>query len=109
VPDDGKFTVQRAVHLLPKADGQPSTVNDSTDVDSGYSGEICFPWSGLGLPAERRRQDGTYRLSGLELRVLAAALNGNGGEPHYWSSGELPNQMFHFSTSRWPRFVPANR
>jgi dienelactone hydrolase len=109
VPDDGNHTVARAACLLPKADGKPSTVNDSSDVDFGYSGEIRFPWAGLGLPAERRREDGTYRLSGLEVRVLAAALDGNGGQPQYWSSGELPKQMFHFSASRWPRYSPAGR
>jgi hypothetical protein len=68
-----------------------------------------FPWAGLGLPAERRQPNGSYHLSGLELQVLAAVLNGNGGEARYWSSAELPKQMFHFSTSRWPRFAPANR
>ena len=109
VPDDGKLTVCQAAYLLPKTDGRPSTVNDPSDVDAGYSGEIRLPWSGLGLPAKRRRQDGTYRLSGLELRVLAAVLNGNGGQPQYWSSGELPKQMFHFSANRWPRYVPASR
>jgi hypothetical protein len=109
VPDEGQHSVARAVHLLPKADGSPSTLNDPADVDFGYSGEIRFPWSGLGLPAERRRQDGTYRLSGLEVRVLAAALNGNGGQPQTWSSGELPKQKFHFSASRWPRYLPASR
>jgi dienelactone hydrolase len=109
VPDDGKLTVACSVYLLPKDDGRPSTVNDSADEDAGYSGEIRFPWSGLGLPPERRRQDGSYRLSGLEVRVLAAALNGNGGQPQYWSSGELPKQMFHFSAARWPRYRPASR
>ncbi|HEX5103273.1 MAG TPA: hypothetical protein VFV87_05655, partial [Pirellulaceae bacterium] len=104
VADDGSRTVARAVHLLPKADGQPSTVNDPSDIDAGYSGEIRFPWSGLGLPADRRRAGGSYRLAGLELQILAAALNGNGGEPRYYSSGELPSQMFHFSASRWPHY-----
>jgi dienelactone hydrolase len=109
VPDDGPFTVARAVHLLPKADGKPSTVNDSSDTDAGYCGEIRFPWSGLGLPADRRQKDGSYRLDGLELQVLCAMLNGNDGDARYWSSGELPKQMFHFSASRWPRYVISNR
>jgi hypothetical protein len=104
VPGDNQFTVARAVYLWPKADGKPSTVNDSSDIDAGYTGEIRFPWSGLGIAADRRKKDGGYRLTGMELQVLAAVLNGNDGEARYWSSGELPKQMFHFSMSRWPRY-----
>jgi hypothetical protein len=104
VADDGTLRVSRAVHLLPKADGKPSTINDSSDIDAGYTGEIRFPWSGLGILADRRQKDGGYRLTGMEIQVLAAALNGNGGDARYWSSGELPKQMFHFSASRWPRY-----
>ena len=104
VGDEGQFTVSRAVHLLPKADGKPSTVNDSSDIDAGFTGEIRFPWSGLGVPADRRTKDGGYRTAGMDLQILAAVLNGNGGEARYWSSGELPKQMFHFSASRWPRY-----
>jgi dienelactone hydrolase len=104
IADDGQRTVARAVRLLPKEDGQPSTVNDSSDTDAGYVGELRLPWAGLELPASRRRPSGGYRLDGLELQILAAALNGNGGDARYWSSGELPKQMFHFSSGRWPKY-----
>ena len=69
----------RAVALLPRADGGLSTINDPSDEDTGYCGEIRLPWSGLGLPAERRRADDSYDLAGLELPILAAALHGDSG------------------------------
>ena len=102
IPDDGPFTVARYVALLPKADGRASTINDPSDEDTGFSGEIRLPWGGLGLPAKLRRPDGSYDLVGLELPMLAAALHGDTGQAVYHSSAELPLQMFHFSASRWP-------
>jgi hypothetical protein len=113
IPDEGQFTVARAAALLPQADGAPSTINDPSDIDTGYTGEIRLPWGGLGLPAKRRRTDGGYDLAGLELPILAAALHGDSGEAVYHSSAELPMQMFHFSVRYWPRYEfidpPATR
>ena len=83
-------------------------MNKSDDVDVGYSGEIRLPWAGLGMPAGKRRPDGSYDLKGFELPMLAVVLNGNGGTPVYHSSAAgLPRQMFHFSADRWPRYVLA--
>ena len=105
VDDDGAFTVARAVQLKPRADGRPSTVNDPSDRDTGYTGEIRLPWAGLGAPAERRRGDGSYDLTGLRLPLLAAVLNGNTGDAVYHSSAPyLPAIMFHFSVALWPRY-----
>lgn len=105
VDDDGAFTVARAVQLKPRADGRPSTVNDPSDRDTGYAGEIRLPWAGLGAPAERRRADGSYDLKGLRLPLLAAVLNGNTGDAVYHSSAPyLPTIMFHFSVALWPRY-----
>ena len=105
VVDDGAFTVARAVHLKPRKDGKPSTVNDPTDQDTGYTGEIRLPWAGLGAPAAKRRADGGHDLAGIRLTILAASLNGNGGEAIYHSSApELPKLMFHFSVAHWPKY-----
>lgn len=106
VTDDGQFTVARAVQLKPRKDGKPSTVNDPADRDTGYTAEIRLPWSGLGAPAEQRRADGSYALAGTRLPVLAASLNGNGGQAVYHSSApHLPRLMFHFSVVLWPKYV----
>ena len=105
VDDDGGFTVARAVQLRPRANGKPSTVNDPSDRDTGYTGEIRLPWAGLGAPAERRRADGSYDLRGVRLPVLAAVLNGDHGQAIYHSSAPyLPALMFHFSVALWPRY-----
>jgi hypothetical protein len=110
IPDDGQATVARAVQLKKRPDGTLSTVNKSDDIDIGYSGEIRLPWSGLGVPASRRRGDGTYDLAGFELPMLAVVLNGNGGTPVYHSSAPgLPRVMFHFSAGLWPRYVLAEK
>lgn len=106
VDDDGAFTVARAVRLKPRKDGKPSTVNDPADRDTGYTGEIRLPWAGLGAPAAKRRPDGSYALAGARLPILAASLNGNGGQAVYHSSApDLPKLMFHFSVALWPKHV----
>lgn len=106
VTDDREFTVARAVQLKPRKDGKPSTVNDPSDRDTGYTGEIRLPWAGLGAPAASRGANGSYALSGTRLPILAASLNGNRGEAVYHSSApHLPRLMFHFSVALWPKYV----
>ena len=106
VTDDGAFTVARAVQFKPRKDGKPSTVNDPSDRDTGYTGEIRLPWAGLGAPNSQRRADGSYALAGTRLPILAASLNGNRGEAVYHSSApHLPRLMFHFSVALWPKYV----
>jgi hypothetical protein len=108
IPDEGLFTVARAVSLKPKKAGGLSTVNDSSDEDTGYFGELRLPWGGLGAPAERRRAEGRYAMSGARLTMLLAILNGNDGKPAYHSSAaDLPAQMFHFLADHWPRYELA--
>lgn len=106
VDDDGAFTVARATRPKPCADGKPSTVNTPTDRDTGYTGEIRLPWAGLGVPAAKRRSNGSYVLGGTRLPILAAVLNGNGGQAVYHSSApDLPKLMFHFSAALWPKYL----
>ena len=106
VPDDRNFTVARAVQLKPRKDGKPSTVNDPADRDTGYTGEIRLPWAGLGAPAAKSRADGGYAMAGTCLPILAASLNGNGGQAVYHSSApHLPTLMFHFSVALWPKYL----
>ena len=106
VTDDGASTVARAVQLKARKDGKPSTVNDPSDRDTGYTGEIRLPWAGLGAPSANRRPDGSYALAGTRLPILAASLNGNRGEATYHSSApHLPRLMFHFSVALWPKYV----
>ena len=106
VADDGEFTVARAVQLKPRKDGKPSTVNDPADRDTGYTGEIRLPWAGLGAPNSQRRADGSFNLASIRLTLLAASLNGNGGQAVYHSSAaDLPKLMFHFSVALWPKYV----
>jgi hypothetical protein len=69
--DDGAHTLKTAVKLKPKADGKPSTVNDDADVDTGYTAEIRIPWAGLGVPEPVRGADGSWRMDGREMRLLA--------------------------------------
>ena len=105
VSDEKSFTVRRAVSLLPNADKKSSTINDESDVDTGYTGEIRLPWAGLGAPGKFRKPDGGFDMQGKRLIVLAVVLNGNGGEAKYHSSGEnLPPLMYHFSLRKWPRY-----
>lgn len=105
IDDEEDARVASAVTLLKRPDGSRSTVGDSRDVDVGYRGEIRLPWRGLGAPKHRRGEHG-WKMAGQELRLLAAALNGNDGEARYFSNAaDLPQQMFHLSAALWPRFV----
>ena len=105
VGEEDSFTVKRAVRLKSKADKKSSTINDESDFDTGYTGEIRLPWAGLGAPAKFRKPDGGFNMQGRRLLVLAVILNGNGGEAKYHSSGENPSPlMYHFSARKWPRY-----
>ncbi len=109
--DDGPATVQRAVHLLPRADGKPSTVNDASDVDTGYTGELRLPWGGLGAPkaaraAAKAAGRAGWDLAGQELLVLAVRLDGNGkdGWAYHHNSPTLPPKgMFASRAAYYPR------
>ncbi len=105
VGDEDSFTVKRAVRLKSKADNRPSSINDESDVDAGYTGEIRLPWAGLGAPKKFRKPNGEYSLEGKRLPILAVVLNGNDGQAKYHSSGsDLPPLMYHYSTRLWPLY-----
>jgi hypothetical protein len=111
VTADGPATVARAVALKPRAAGGPSTPNDPTDEDSGYTGEIRLPWNGLDPPDRiARRPDGSRAMAGETLSLLAVSLDGHGNEATYHSSAAwLPDRMFHFSVDLWPRYLLVDR
>jgi hypothetical protein len=111
IRDDEAATVKTAVHLLPRADGRPSTVNDASDVDTGYTGELRLPWSGLGAPkaaraaAKKQGQPG-WDMAGRELLLLAVILNGNEGWTYHHSSPTKPPKgMMAAAASHFPRGV----
>ena len=104
LPDQGTHTLQRAVHLENKPNDQPSTLNQSNDRDSGYSGELRLPWAGL-MFNQTLKQD-VAPLKDRKLSLLAVNLNGNRGKGVYHSSGaNLPPLMYHFSIAKWPTYV----
>ncbi|MEI8084248.1 MAG: hypothetical protein WCI74_20595, partial [Actinomycetes bacterium] len=83
LPDDPPATVAMAVHLKPKADGLPSTVNDPTDLDTGYTAEVRIPWLATGIGYDRAemsppegkskrsvRVPGLWKVEGQELWLL---------------------------------------
>lgn len=101
LPDQGANTLKRAVRLKNKPNGQPSTINQPGDRDSGYFGEMRLPWAGLMF--DRTPFKGTHQLTKLELSILAVNLNGNKGQAKYHSSGSnLPHLMYHFTVPKWP-------
>ena len=103
LPDQGIHTLQRAVHLKDKSTNQPSTFNQPSDRDSGYSGELRLPWAGLLF--NRSTKNDTPQLKDRTLSLLAVNLNGNKGKATYHSSGtNLPPLMYHFSVTKWPTY-----
>jgi len=109
-----------AVALKPKADGKPSTVNDPSDVDAGYTGELRLPWLGLGAPLDREtwapapkadsqssplQQRGPWKMAGQEIRILAVVQNGDFKGRYHHSSPTKPGGKFHKGAEHYPRYV----
>jgi hypothetical protein len=105
IKDDGTNKLALAALPKAKADGKPSTVNDGTDSDTGYTSELRFPWGGIGAPGSLRSKEG-WKMAGRELAILAAVQNGDLNERYYTSSGVLPKgAFFHLHFAEWPRYV----
>ncbi len=111
VKDNGAETVKFARKLKVKADGEPSTVNDRSDVDTGYTAEIRLPLGSIGAPREartRRRNDegrripGPWNLSGREVAILAVVQDGDLEERYHHSSPTGKIVWFHHAVSDYP-------
>lgn len=120
--DDGDDTVEMAVSLTPKEDGAPSTINDDTDKDTGYSAEIRIPWNSLGPPKDRRRWkevekgmvDGKMKIEriplgwdmdGQPMRIIATVQDGDQENRYHHSSADFPGGWFHKAVDGWNAFV----
>lgn len=113
-------TLAMAVKLKPKADGKPSTVNDSSDVDTGYVGELRIPWLGLGADVDRetfvtveptepggkkRSMHGPWKMAGQQLKILTVVQDGELKEHYLHSSPTLQGGFFHQNAKHWPGYV----
>ena len=122
VQDDavGGHTLAMAVRLKPKTDGKPSTINDSSDVDTGYTAELRLPWLGLGAPVDRETlvpsqsdgskkkssfEHGPWKMAGQEMMILAVTQDGDLPEHYHHSSPTKPGGWFHKGAEHWPRYV----
>ena len=123
--DEGAYTLGMAVQLKPNADGKPSTVNDDSDVDTGYTAEIRIPWAALGAPRERqtwldadtgkpvnqntkKRAPGPWKMEGLVLPILAVVQDGDLKDRYHHSSPTFKGGWFHMGAAEWPRYVLTN-
>ena len=118
LPDDPPATVAMAVRLKPKADGKPSTVNDPSDRDTGYTAELRIPWRATGIALDRA-QMGTpaagarrplqlssrWKVEGLELWSLAVVQNSDSDNRYHHSGPQFAGGWFHRHASTWPRLV----
>ena len=101
IKDAGEQKLAVAVQMRPRADGKPSTVNDATDKDAGYTGELRLPWVGIG---------GWKEMTGRELTILAVTETGDLPNPPYktpyhTSCPTLPTaDFFHKHFAKWPRY-----
>ena len=119
IRDEGPYTLATAVQLKPKADGKPSTINDDTDIDIGYTAEIRVPWLGLGVPRDRQttitkpnpenprqpfREPGPWKMDGFEFWALAVSQDGDLKDRYHRSSPYIKGSFFHEDAPSWPRF-----
>jgi len=111
--DDPPHTVAHAVRLKPKADGAASTINDPTDLDTGYTAEIRIPWRALGIPAAAatwreengKRVPGPWNLEGQSLSLLAVVQDGDLPERYHHSSPTRRPDWFHKTQPDWPVYA----
>ncbi|MGI6494578.1 MAG: hypothetical protein ACOX5G_00525 [Kiritimatiellia bacterium] len=106
--DEGANRLESAVHLLPRADGHPSTINDASDVDTGYSAEIRIPW-GAFAPRSLARFQGrgeppAWHPSGATLWMLSVCQNPDTGHRYHHDSPSFPGGWFHHGAKFWPRY-----
>ncbi len=116
---DAGASLSKAVQLKPKADGSPSTINDSSDKDTGYTAELRLPWFGLGAPlsaeswitiepttpgGEKKRYHGPWKLAGSEIMVHSVFQNGDLSDHYHHSSPTFPGSWFHKGSKHWPRY-----
>jgi hypothetical protein len=119
IADEGSYTLATGTQLKPKADGKPSTPNDESDIDTGYTGEIRIPWLGLGVPRDRQttitrpnpddpkrpfREPGPWKMQGFEFSALAVAQDGDLKDRYHRSGPYGKGGFFHEDAPSWPRF-----
>ena len=120
IADQGPYTLKTAVKMMPKADGKPSTVNDPSDVDTGYTAEIRIPWLGLGaaksrktmitLPPEKKGDrpkviPGSWKMAGETMNILAVYQDEDSADRYHHSSPTRPpGGFFHQSEPYWQVF-----
>jgi hypothetical protein len=116
--DEPPYKFASAVKLLPKADGNPSTVNDPSDVDTGYSAELRIPWYGLGAPKSRRTTvkengknvPGPWKMAGERLQILAVYQDDALPERYHHSAPDKPaGGWFHHSYAYWQVFEMVDK
>lgn len=111
IQDEPPFTFASAVAPKPKADGKPSSVNDSRDKDTGYTAEIRLPWNGINAPLKRRTPDPErtgkampWLMSGAVLKIIAVTQNGDLANRYYHSSETFPGGWFHHGYAYYPEY-----
>jgi hypothetical protein len=118
-PDAGAILATAAAPK-PKADGKPSTLNDPSDTDTGYVGEIRLPWLGLGAPTAsenyvmvepkeaggaKKRIHGPWKMAGQEMLILSVFQDGDLKDHYHHSSPTFPGGWFHKGSVHWPKYV----
>lgn len=110
VQDEADRTLARGVMLKPRRDGKPSTVNDDSDADTGYTGEMRLPWFGIGAPAAAKApggKPGPWSMGGREVSILAVFQNGDLKDRYHTSASNLKQNFFHLQTDQFPRYTIA--
>ena len=117
---EAKAHFTAAVKLKPKADGAASTVNDTSDTDTGYTAELRLPWAGLGTPLDREtwitvepttpdgpkvRYHGPWKMEGAEIRVLSVCQNGDLEDRYHHDGPLFAGGWFHKGAPVWPRYL----
>lgn len=119
IQDEEEYTLKMAVRMKPKADGTPSTVNDDSDTDTGYTAEIRVPWFGINTPLRCRamnefppeeggkrpiRKPGPWQMNGQEIWICAVYQNPDRKDRYFHSSPLIRGGWFHHNVTRYLRY-----
>lgn len=110
IQDEGERTLTSALSLSPRPDGTLSTVNNASDSDIGYTGELRLPWYGIGAPAVARTsgvggKPGAWKMVNREISILAVVQDGDDPAHSLTTASATTIDFLAQQADRFPRYT----
>jgi len=109
IHDDGPYKLATAVRLKPRDNPEdrrpvPSSINDPSDVDTGYTAEIRLPFGPIGAPLALCDPDtAKWKLAGTTIRMQHVIQDADRKHRYHHSSKSFAGGWFHKGFEDWVR------